>query len=278
MKPTKLFYATLFICSGYISKAQTDSSEKQKPQFKFGLNYNSELNYYGRTDSLKSTGFFPLAEFWFSKDVYVSAAPVFVNNAVKSFDYAGTVATLGYLHVTDKMVTNLYLTKSFYKESSQLVQSALEAQGGASLSFLNKIMNFTVGGDMKYSDKLDFGAIAGLDHIIRKELAGNIVLVVDPSFYTYAGTQNFTNTYYKKQKGLSILPGSNQEVKENVTMFSILAYEFSLPLIFAKGKWMGLVTPSYILPQNLVTIPGRPDLSENGRNMFYANAGVKYSF
>ena len=278
MKPTKKLLVVLTIFCIQLANAQTDSSEKQKLQFKFGLNYNTELNYYGRTDSLKSTGFFPLAEFWFNSDVYVSAAPVFVNNAVKSFDYAGTVATLGYMHVTDKMITNLYLTKPFYKEASQLVQSALEAQAGANLSFLNKVLNFTAGGDVKYSDKIDFGATAGLDHIIRKELSDNSVLVVDPSFYTYAGSQNFTNTYYKKQKSLPLFPTNNEEFTKSETKFNILAYEFMLPLIYAKGKWMALLTPSYIMPQNLVTVPGRPDLSERGRNTFYANLGLKYSF
>jgi hypothetical protein len=28
------------------------------------------------------------------------------------------------------------------------------------------------------------------------------------------------------------------------------------------------------MPQNLVKVPNRPDLSENGKNMFYVSAGV----
>jgi hypothetical protein len=48
--------------------------------------------------------------------------------------------------------------------------------------------------------------------------------------------------------------------------------------VYAKGKWMGLFTPSYILPQNLVTVAGRPDLSEKGENMFYATLALKYTF
>src|SRR6266542_651536 len=105
---------SLFISQ--VALAQSDSTEKQKPKFKLSINYNSGLNYYGRTDSLKSTGVFPLAELWFTKDVYVNAAPVFVNNAVQSMEYAGTVKSLGYLHVTDKWISNLYLLKPFYKQ------------------------------------------------------------------------------------------------------------------------------------------------------------------
>src|SRR5215211_4525068 len=62
-------------CSAQRSNTKQDSTEKTK--FKLSVNYNSNLNYYGRTDSLKSTGVFPLAELWFTPKVYVSAAPIF---------------------------------------------------------------------------------------------------------------------------------------------------------------------------------------------------------
>jgi hypothetical protein len=278
MKKITAISFLLFLFSFQSLFAQQDSSEKQKPKFKISVNYNSALNYYGRTDSLQSTGVFPMAELWLTKDWYINAAPVFVNNALQSFEYTGTVTSLGYLHVTDKWITNFYLLKPFYKQSSQLVQSALKAQSGISFSRLNKYLNISLGGDAKWSDKIDFGANAGLDHLIRKELKNQSVLIIDPSFYTYAGTQNFTNTYYKKKTGLLLFPGSTQEIKKNVTKFNVLAYECSVPLIYAKGKWMVLVTPSYILPQNLITDPNRPDLSEKGQDMFYATAGLKYTF
>jgi hypothetical protein len=278
MKRIQIIILNLSLLSFQLSFAQADSTQKQKPKFKIGINYNSGLNYYGRTDSLRSSAVFPSAELWFTKDVYVSASPVFVNNAVQSFEYAGTVASLGYLHTTDKWITNLYLLKPFYKQSSELVQSALKAQTGLSFSRLSKILNVTVGGDLKYSDKIDFGITAGVDHLIRKQLKDNSVLVIDPSFYAYAGTQNFTNTYYKKKSGLLLFPGSTEQVNESVTKFNVLAYEFSVPVVYAKGKWMVLATPSYILPQNLIKVAGRPDLSERGKNMFYATAGLKYTF
>jgi hypothetical protein len=272
----KTVFAVLLLSQ--IGFAQTDSSQNQKAKFKLGINYNSALNYFGRTDSLRSTGLIPMAELWFSEDVYISAAPVFVNNASQSFEYAGTVTTLGYLDVTDKWITSLYVLKPFYKQSTQLVQSALQAQAGASFSRLNKIINITAGGDIKLSDKVDFGATAGLDHLVRKELRDNSVLVIDPSVYVYAGTQNFTNTYYKKKTGFLLFPGNTEQVTEEVKKFNILAYEFSIPLVYAKGKWMALFTPSYIMPQNLIEVPNRPDLSERGKNMFYATAGIKYTF
>jgi hypothetical protein len=227
---------------------------------------------------VKSSGIFPMVEAWFTKDLYLNAAPIFVNNSSSSFEYAGSIATLGYLHVTEKFITNLFVNKSFYKQSSQLVQSALEAQAGASFSFLNKYVNISAGTDLKLSDQIDLGTMAGLDHIIRKEINEKTVLIANPSVYAFAGTQNFTNTWYKKKSGFLFLPGNEEEVKQHVKKFDILAYEISVPLILAQGKWMAILTPAYVLPQNLISVPNNPELSEQGRNMFYATISLKHSF
>lgn len=276
MNKMRIYLCTVFLAVFHFAFSQSDSS-KQHVQLKLGLNYNSGLNYFGRTDSLKSTGFFPMAELWLTKELYVNAAPVFVNNSAQAMEYAGTVSSVGYLHTSDKWISNLYVLKPFYKQSSQLVQSALKAQAGASFSRLTKVLNLTVGGDVKFSDKIDYGATAGVDHLFRKQFANNNVLVIDPSFYTYAGTQNFTNTYNKKRNGFLLFPGTNEQVTEEVQTFNVLAYEFSIPVVFARDKWMLLLTPSYILPQNLITVSGQSGLSEQGEDLFYVTFGLKFT-
>lgn len=280
MKAIQKIFSALFICSLFFgAAAQTDTVQKEKLQFKLSLNYNTGLNYFGRTDSLKSSGFFPLAELWLTPNFYVNAAPIFVNNAVQSFEYAGSVATAGYQKVTDKFITGIYVLKPFYKESSELVQSVLKAQSGVNLSFLNQYVNLNIGGDVKFSDKIDFGATGGLDHLIRIENKDKSVLVFDPGFYVYAGSQNFQRSYYKKaNSGFLLFPGNDQLVTEEVSQFSILAYEATMPIVYAKAKWTFVATPSYIMPQNLLTVPARPDLSERGENMFYAVLTAKYTF
>src|SRR5688572_7067123 len=107
--------------------AQSDSA-KSKMQFKLGVYYNSGLNYYGRTDSLRSSGIFPIAELWFTKNIYINAAPVFVNNASQRFKYAGTLLTAGYRFDAGIAAGNFFFLKPLYENSTQLVQSALKAQ------------------------------------------------------------------------------------------------------------------------------------------------------
>lgn len=253
--------------------AQKDSTAK-KFNFKAGLYYNSHLNYYGRTDSLRSRGVFAMAEFWFKNKFYINAAPVFVHNDLAGFQYAGTVAAAGYAYNNGKSSTHIYLVNPIYKNNSQLVQSALKVQAAANFTWLNKIINITGGGDVKFSGNTDYGMTAGIDHIFRKKLPGNAMLIVDPSAYIYAGTQRFTQTYYEKTNFL-LFPGTDRTLSRNVEKFNILSYEFSAPLIYVKGKWMLLATPAYVIPQNLITVEDSSDLSERGQKMFYITIGGK---
>ena len=274
MKRIISFVATI---ACLFSNAQTtDSTIKEGIEFKLSLNYNTSLSYYGRTDSLKSTGIFPLAELWFSPKFYINGSPVFVNNKVQTMQYAGFVTSIGYLNVSDKWVSNLYLLKSFYTESGELVQAALKAQSGANFTALNKLVNVSFGGDVKYSDQLDFGAMAGIDHIFRFENKDNSIIFIDPSFTVNAGTQNFSKTYKRKTRG--ILLSGEEHVTENYKRFNILSLEAAIPFIYSKKKLQIIAVPAYILPQNMVTVAGRPDLTQTGQNMFYTTIAFKYSF
>lgn len=267
----------LGIVSAYFAirlHAQTDSSENSTMHLKLSANFCSNLNYYGRTDSLTSSGFFPLAEVWFNENFYINAATIFVTNKSTSFDYAGTVTTVGYQFFADekKWFGNLYLVKPFYKSDAQLVQSALKAQGAFSVSNLNKLIDITAGADVKFSDKVDFGLTAGVDHIFRKQFADNSVLVIDPSAYLFAGTQQFSKA---NEKTGFLIPRVGEIDSKQVNQFDVLSYEFSMPVIFAKGKLQALFTPAYVMPQNLIVVAGRPDLSEKGTETFYATIGIK---
>jgi len=261
--------------------AQQDSlpQKKETVQFKIGVYYNSNLNYLGRTDSLRSSGIFPLAELWFGKGFYINAAPVFINNAISSFEYAGTVTSAGYRFSNKKNTFggNLFFTKPIYKDNSQLVQSAVKSQFTSSLTWSNRIINITAGADVRFSDNVDYGATGGIDHLFRFEPGNNFVLVLDPSAYVYAGTQKFTKTYYK-QSNFLLFPGAQQQVTETANKFNILSYEFSIPVVLAKGKLQLIANPAYVIPQNLLKVDGHPDLSERGKEMFYITLGGKISF
>ena len=278
MKAIKLFL--FLITASFVGSAQNDSvSNKGKAQFKLGTFYVSSLNFYGRTDSLRSSGYFPLAELWFNNKIYINAAPVFTKNKISSMEYAGTVATLGYQERSknEKFFTHFYFIKPFYRSGIDLPQSVLKAQASTTVAYQNKILNLNGGIDFRLSDQLDIGLSAGVDHIFRKQLNNKMVLVLDPSAYINAGTQKFTKTYYK-QSSFLFFPGAEQQVNEEVSNLNILSYEFSMPTILAVNKFQLIVNPAYVIPQNLIQIENRPDLSERGKEMLYVTAGLKFIF
>lgn len=273
------FLACILTATNLIVQAQTDSSAKKKIQLKISANYNSGLNYYGRTDSLKSSSFFPLAEVWLNSKFYINAAPVFINNKIQSFDYAGTIATIGFQHISDNWVTSINVLKPFYKESITLPSSVLKLQTSSSLTWLNKVINLTAGVEGRLSERMDLGITAGIDKSISFPVSRHSYLLINPSVYAYAGTRQFSKSYTRRKTGLLPgLGGQQERVTENYNELVILSYECSLPLIFIKDKIMVMVTPSYVIPQNLFKDASNPSLNEMGENNFYTSVGLKYSF
>jgi hypothetical protein len=49
-----------------------------------------------------------------------------------------------------------------------------------------------------------------------------------------------------------------------------------MPVVVARGRFQFILNPAYVLPQNLLKVQGRPDLTEQGSDMFYLTAGIKY--
>ena len=241
-----------------------------------GAVFAPRLHYYGRTDSLKSSALLPVVLIQFdSVGIYASGTSVFLNNRIQQFEYAGTIAELGYKFGKPMRFSgNIYANKFFYN-TTQLPQSALKAQVGTNLAYHTRPVNVTITGSAAFADRTDFFASGGLNHNFtwRK---GKSVLVITPTAVANAGSQNFTNTYYKQNiPGLPLPP---QEVTESSKRFTFLSYDFSLPLVYAyKGLFL-IVTPTYVVPDNVIKVANHPELSETASNLFFVNLTALYSF
>jgi hypothetical protein len=239
--------------------------QKTAVTFFAGAIYSSRLHYYGRTDNEKSSALLPTLMLQFdSAHIYVSGTAVLLNNKEQTMDYAGTVAEVGYKFGKLKGLNgNVYVNKFFYN-TTQLPQSALKAQVGTNLSHLNKIINVTASASAAFSDKTDFFTSAGLNKNFKWK-KDKAVFVVTPTFLLNVGSQNYTQL-------------KDVNTNQNSKRFSILSYEINMPLIYARKHLYFIVTPSYVIPENLITVPGHPELSEMGSNLFFANVTVLYSF
>lgn len=268
----RLLMIILFPAGLFAQKKDTKKTEKD--QFSASVNYQSALHYFGRTDSLRSSGLFPTVGFQSKTGLYAQGSFIFIQNATQSSAYTGSILEAGYrFPQTDHFAGNVFYSQFLYKDNSTLVQSALKSQTGINLSYLNNIVNINGGADLKFSNQTDLGITLGLDHLFlfTKGLQ-NAAFAIDPSVYAYAGTQKFTNTYLEKKTVLGI--PVTQQTTEQVTQLNMLSYELSVPVVFVTGKFNASFTPSYTIPQNLVVVPGRPDLSERGKKLFYVTVSL----
>jgi hypothetical protein len=277
MKKVITLFPFVFICL-LIQAQQADSVPfKKKVTFTTGMGFNSNLNYYGRTDSLKSQAIYPFAGITLHNGLYLFTNIIFINNAMAT-TYAATSLEAGYKFKNKKenWKGNIFGSRFFYTADVNLVQSVVKEQAGINLSNINKVLSVNGGADAKFSNQTDFGAYAGVNHAFRIDPVGKRgVLVINPSAYSYFGTQRFSKKWLQ-EKRLLFIPVGSQAVTSNSSRFSIMSYELSCPVIYGYGKMNIIVTPAYVIPQNIITANGSS--SQKADNLFYATAAVRFDF
>jgi hypothetical protein len=211
--------------------------------------------------------------------LYLNSTFIFFQNSATPLKYTGTILEAGYRFPYSKNFSgNIYYNYFLYQDKSVLQQAALKGQAGINTAWNNKVVNVNVGGDVKFSNgQTDLGITAGLDRLfIFRDIIPDAAVALNPSTYIYSGTHNyFQNVKNSRGQGLGGLLGTNSSsTLEQAKQFDILAYELSMPIVLVKGKFNAYVSPAYVIPQSLVTVSSRPDLSERGSDLFYFSAGV----
>jgi hypothetical protein len=276
MKKVITLFPLAFLCL-VLQAQQADSVvAKKKITVTTGVAFNSGLNYYGRTDSLKSRAIYPFAGITLNNGLYLFSNFIFINNAVAT-TYAATTIEAGYRFKNKKgnWRGNIFGSRFFYKADVNLVQSVVKEQAGINLAHTNKVVAVYGGADAKFSNVTDFGAYVGLDHAFRIDPVGKRgVIVISPSAYSYFGTQRFTKTWLQEKRFL-LFPVGEQTVTQSSSRFSIMSYELSCPVIYGIGKMNIIITPAYVIPQNVVTANGT---TQKADNLFYTTAALRFDF
>jgi hypothetical protein len=278
MKKIKQHLLYLLLLSPMALAAQDDSSktESRKPVFTATLAHQTLVHFLGRTDSLSSSATLPIIGYQLKNGLYAQGAAIFIQNSALPFQLTGGSVELGYRFPESEHFTgNIFASRFLYKNESSLVQSALKYQTGINTTIQTKVININLGADLKFSRNTDVGATAGLDHlfIIRLKEGKARALAFNPTLTAYGGTQRFVESYTSKQNGtilgLPVGPSQTVTATRNVNSFSILAYECTMPVVLVFGKMNAVLSPSFVLPQNIVESNG-----EYGRNRFYLTAGI----
>lgn len=266
------FIATLLLLL-LVNNTIAQDSSKKKPVFSATVAYQSYVHFLGRSDSVSTAAALPIVSYQLKNGLYAQAAAVFIHNAVLPFQPAGGSIEAGYrFPETDHFSGNIFASRFLYKDQSTLPQSVLQYQTGINTTIKTKPVNINLSGDLKFSNQTDIGLTGGLDHLLivplKKGEAKAVAL--NPTYTAYAGTQRFIKQYEEKQQNIVGIPvGSPQLREEQVSRISLLAHEFTLPVVFVWNKFNLFVSPSYVMPVNLLNAYG-----EFGENRFYLTTGV----
>lgn len=236
----------------------TINSEPKKNSLLVSVNYQNNLHFFGRTDSLQSSGLFPILNYQFKNGLYAQSNFIFTSNTAQPLNYGGSVLEVGYKLNDEKKLTGNFYYNQFLYSNTELVQASLTAQVGSNLSFKTKPVNINLNSSLMFSDKVDLSLSAGFDKLLIYRFS-KFAIAINPTVLVNAGTQQFYNTYVKRTTLLGF--PTNTMVKEEVKDFKVLSYDFSIPIVFVKGKTFVAVTPAYVIPQNLLP-------NELGNNLF----------
>jgi hypothetical protein len=276
MKKVITLFPLALLCLVLQAQQADSANAKKKITVTAGVAFNSGLNYYGRTDSLKSRAIYPFAGITLNNGLYLFSNFIFINNAVAT-SYAATTIEAGYKFKNKKgnWRGNIFGSRFFYNADVNLVQSVVKEQAGINLAHTNKVVSIYGGADAKFSNVTDFGTYAGLDHAFRIDPVGKSgVIVITPSAYAYFGTQRFTKTWLQEKRFL-LFPVGEQTVTQSSSRFSIMSYELTCPVIYGIGKMNIIITPAYVIPQNVVTANGT---TQKADNLFYSTATLRFDF
>lgn len=249
---------------------QTTKPDTRRNVFTANLDFQSRISYYGRTDSLKSSLLNPGIGYQLKMGLYAQASMIFINNPVQSLDYTAIIFEGGYRFGQNKKFSgNIFYNQYLYEKDTRLIQSVVKSQTGFNVAYETKVITFNINGNLKFSNKTDVGAAAGLDHLFLIRYPNQHAAIgINPSAYAYFGTQNFSHTYYEQKKLFNLIPTTPEVVTKNSEQFNVLSYEFSLPVVFVYKKFNATLSGTYVMPQHLISGV------ETGSNMFYFSAGV----
>jgi len=260
---------------------------------KFGLNYLSNAVLLGRADTIKTPLLEPEIKYTFKAGIYLSGNLNYIPNRLKHRLDGGSLG-IGYdYNIGENMSGGVSFTKLFYNSSSTQIGSSIS-------SSLNANLDYDIGDIITPSISVDYNVIkngfgndilinTGLTHDFAKEgvFGEDDLIIISPTATVNAGTQNFYDAYFSIKKNNLIKKGQSKvaAIKKRIaaqdaklSQFTLLDYEFSVPVEYKTGALIFSFTPTYALAHNKLPIRLTSAMVNTNGGIFYFQAGVTLKF
>lgn len=282
-----IFFITLFFCLTSNLNAQekvlTDSSNKSlitlKSYGEIRTLYNSDVIFLGRNSSVKTPFMSTSASYFHKSGLFVNGSASYLTNSSEArFDLFST--TIGYDFFLDQFNSGFSGSVYFFNSQSTTVNSQLTGNLSAYLGRDFGIIDVTTIGTLYFSQNSDFVIYLGANHNFYA-INGN--LKINPSVSLNAGTQNYFSNYNNNiHFGGGMISGGGPSsmgggMNKNGNGFTILDYEFSLPVSYTLKKFSISITPIYSIPVSPATIyNGQTTYTEQISNTLFWSVGIKF--
>jgi|SRR6185312_5641389 len=306
MKSQNIFVillTTVSILFQLSASAQADSSQAKKSYFKVQTSYLSNSVYSGRKDSETVSYLTPSIGYFHKSGFYVDGQMSFLSNSTDAGRIDEIVIETGYdFSINDLFDAGFYAGKYFYSNSSFAVTSDIKADLGTYFTFNTNVVNIGGGADLLVSTNNDLNINGNIAHAFNFSVK-KADMAFSPTAEINAGTQSFYRAYYENRKFAFTTHGSNGQGRghnkktgtttttttdtssfQTVTFpeqnhFSILDYEFSIPMTYDAKKWGVFLTPVVAVPLNPATYAINGILQkEKLSTSFFVKAGVYFKF
>jgi hypothetical protein len=274
-----------------------DTLDTKKGHVKFGVSYNNNSVYLGRTDTVTTPGYSASLFYTFKFGLYFSGGLDFIPNR-KSNKLDGGNLEVGYDHSFGDLEGGLSFTKLFYNSGSTQVSSSLSSIVSAYADYdiadiitPSIAVNYNIDKSGTGSDFL-FNPSLSHDFAIEGIFGENDYLLISPQAGLNAGTQNYYAGYLEKKNRLSkkvaaAVNAAYSSYYNSLGQFKLLDYELTLPVIYKAGLFRFSFTPTYAFAQDSLPKGSKADEAitktiEAGSpyksSVFYFSLGVSLKF
>lgn len=287
MKNRSLLLIVLFFCLPIYLTAQEDTKvDKAKSYILTDISFQNDAVFMGRRDSITAPYIVPSLGYYDASGFFADASLSYLTksseNRVDLF-----LITAGYRFESNKLSGAISGTKYFFDDNSYSIQSEIEADLSAILTYDLDIVEASLTASSYFSKN------SNTDFFIGAQLAKSLYntdksLEITPTFNIYAGSQYFYEEYYKYNRVGNRKGNGNEQNQQigttvieinEVNKFNLLNIELSMPIHYYYKSFIFSFSPYLSFPQSNATIVTEDAIiKEDLKEIFYFSAGISYWF
>jgi hypothetical protein len=231
---------------------QVDEWAAHVPALFTALSYQTHVTYRGRDAGIEQNAFGPAVEWRLLPTARVRASAVSFNKSLERWAEAEVGASYRFPFGALSGLTASY-TRYWFNDSSVVENDNLHNNLSAELLIASRAVNIDLVGGISFSSGSEFTSSLAFSHEFDFETAsGRVSVSIEPTLTATLGGQKgeLLESIVQPGPGGPVVTTTTQQV----TTFSILSYEFSIPATIQIGSLALSPTITYVIPKNVVDI------------------------